>query len=103
MSQLELSIDVAPPIYNVVHETVYFQLIENDQRQTRTLEYKAKKAEHAYDPEKSCMDVGLLLVDQWENEFGSSTYMTVKWRHQYIMLLTRLCIFSSRRMARGKL
>ena len=53
---------------------MYFQLKENDQRETRTLEYKAKLAEHAYGLEK--MDVGLLLVDQWENEFGSSTYMT---------------------------
>ena len=68
--------EVAPPIYNVVNETMYFQFKENDQRQTSTLEYKAKLAEHAYGLEKSCMDVGLLLVDQWEKVFVSHKYMT---------------------------
>ena len=76
VSHEEAENDVAPPIYNVVHETMYFQFKENDQRQTSTLEYKAKLAEHAYGLEKSCMDVGLLLVDQWEKVFDSHTYMT---------------------------
>ena len=67
---------MAPPIYNVVYETVYFQFKENDWRQTSTLEYRDKLAEHAYGLEKSCVDVGLLLVHQWEKVFVSHKYMT---------------------------
>jgi hypothetical protein len=52
----------------------YFQVKENNQRQISTLESKTKLAGHAYEPVQ-CMDVGLLLVDQWEKEIGSPTYI----------------------------
>jgi hypothetical protein len=72
--------DAAPPIFEVVHKTAsqviqklnYLQFKQNDQRQTGKVESKAKSAEYAY---ASVMDVEFFLVDQWEKNIGSPTYI----------------------------
>jgi hypothetical protein len=74
--------DAAPPIFaagqNTVLQVVYalnnFQFKQNDKRQISTLS-KPKSDEHAYEWVQSSMDVRVFLVDQWEKEFGYTTYM----------------------------